>query len=195
VSARWQLAQANVARMRAPLEDPRMEGFRSLLTRINALADASPGFVWRLQTEAGDATAVRAFDDPLLLFNMSVWESLEPLHRYVYRSDHVQPLRARRAWFLPLDGPSLVRARAVPSEDASGAAAHSEPKVSEVHLVLWWIPAGQLPGVADARAKLERLAEQGPTPEAFTFRAPFPAPGAPRSEFPEVDAEFCGGVP
>jgi hypothetical protein len=168
VSARWQLAQANVARMRAPLEDAVMEGFRSQLERVNALADASPGFVWRLQTESGDATGVRAFEDALVLFNMSVWESLEELHRYVYKSDHAGPLRARRSWFVPFDGPSLV---------------------------LWWIPAGHLPGVDEGRARLARLAERGPAPEAFTFRAPFPAPGAPRSRVPEVDAEFCGGAP
>ncbi|HXZ83947.1 MAG TPA: DUF3291 domain-containing protein [Myxococcota bacterium] len=165
---RWQIAQANVARMRAPLEDALMEGFRSQLERINALADASPGFVWRLQTESGDATGVRAFEDPLILFNMSVWETLEALHRYVYRSEHVRSLRARRSWFVPLEGPSLV---------------------------LWWIPAGQRPAVAEGRARLERLRERGLTPEAFTFRAPFPAPGAPPAPFPEVDAEFCGGAP
>ena len=168
MSARWQLAQANVARMRAPLADARMEGFRSQLERINALADASPGFVWRLQTEAGDATAVRAFADPLILFNMSVWESLEELHRYVYVSGHVRLLRARRSWFEPLAGPSLA---------------------------LWWVPAGHLPGLDEAREKLAWLGERGASADAFSFRAPFPAPGAPPSRPPEVDAEFCGGAP
>src|SRR5262249_31099279 len=115
----FQLAQANIARMRAPLESDLMEGFRSQLARINAVADASPGFVWRLQSEAADATAIRAFDDPLLLVNMSVWESLEALHAYVYRSEHVGPLRGRRAWFEPLAG--------------------------RASLVLWWVPAGHLP--------------------------------------------------
>src|SRR5262247_1930580 len=105
----FQLAQANIARMRAPLESDLMEGFRSQLERINALADASLGFVWRLQSEAGDATAIRAFDDPLMLVNMSVWESLEALHGYVYKSEHVALLRGRRAWFEPLAGrPSLA---------------------------------------------------------------------------------------
>jgi hypothetical protein len=163
----FHLAQANVARMRAPLEEPPMEGFRSQLERINALADASPGFVWRLQSDEGDATAIRAYDDPMVLFNMSVWESLESLHAYVYRSEHVGPLRARRAWFQPAAGPSLV---------------------------LWWVPAGHLPSVEEARAKLELLREHGPTPAAFTFRQPFPAPGAPASRPPEVDAEFCSAV-
>jgi len=163
---RFVLAQANVARMRAPLEDPLMEGFRSQLERINALADRSPGFVWRLQSDEGDSTSIRAFDDPMLLFNMSVWESLESLHAYVYRSDHVRPLRARRAWFEPMAAPSLV---------------------------LWWIPAGHVPTVEEARAKLDLLRERGPSPEAFTFRHAHPAPGAPPSRAPEVDAEFCAG--
>jgi hypothetical protein len=164
---RYALAQANVARMRAPLEDPVMEGFRSQLERINALADRSPGFVWRLQTEEGDATAVRAFDDPGILFNMSVWESLEALHAYVYKSDHVGPLRSRRAWFEPM---------------------------TEASLVLWWIPASHVPTVEEARERLERLRRLGPTAEAFTFRHPFSAPGAPPSRPPEVDAEFCSGA-
>lgn len=161
---RFHLAQANVARMRAPLESDRMEGFRSQLERINALADRSAGFVWRLQSEAGDATAIRAWDDPLLLFNMSVWESLESLHAYVYNSDHVGPLRGRRAWFEPMTQSSLV---------------------------LWWIPAGHVPSVADGRERLELLRERGPSAAAFTFRQPFPAPGAEPSRPPEVDAEFC----
>lgn len=162
--ARFWLAQANVARMRASLEDPLMAGFVSQLERINALADRSPGFVWRLQSEAGDATAIRAFDDPAILFNMSVWESLESLHAYVYQSDHVGPLRGRRAWFEPMTEPSLV---------------------------LWWIPAGHVPTVAEGRERLELLRRTGPSPAAFTFRQPYPAPGAEPSRPPEVDAEFC----
>src|SRR5262245_31300207 len=114
------LAQANVAKMRAPLDDPMMSDFVALLDGINALADASPGFVWRLQTEAGDATAIRAYDDARVLFNMSVWESLEALADYTYKSGHTGPLRARRNWFEPPTGPSLV---------------------------LWWIPGGHTPTV------------------------------------------------
>jgi len=161
---RFQLAQANVAHMRAPLEDPRMAGFVSQLERINALADQSPGFVWRLQSEAGDATSIRAYDDPAILFNMSVWESLESLHAYVYKSDHVGPLRGRRAWFEPMSEPSLV---------------------------LWWIRAGHTPTVAEACERLAPLRRAGPSQAAFTFRQPFPAPGAEPSRAPEVDAEFC----
>ena len=161
---RFYLAQANVARMRAPLEDPIMEGFRSQLGTINALADASPGFVWRLQTEDGDATGVRALPDSLVIFNMSVWESLEALHAYVYQSGHLTVLRARRGWFEPYEGPSLV---------------------------LWWIPEGHVPTVSEAVAKLQFLKDKGPTADAFTFRTFFPAPGATEGGAPEIDAEFC----
>ncbi len=161
---RFHLAQANVARMRARLEDPVMEGFRSQLDRINAIADRSPGFLWRPQTAEGNATGIRAYEDPLVLLNMSVWESIESLHAYVYRSEHVGPLRARREWFEPQQGPILV---------------------------LWWIPAGHIPSVDEAKQKLKVLKERGPTPEAFTFRDPFPPPGGSAVGAPEVDAEFC----
>jgi hypothetical protein len=162
----FHLAQANVARMRAPLEDPVMEGFRSQLEAINALADRSPGFVWRLQTEDGDATAIRAFPDDRVIFNMSVWESVEALHRYVYEGGHLAPLRNRRDWFEPFEGPSLV---------------------------LWWIPRGHVPTVGEAVAKLALLKERGPREDAFTFRSVFPRPGEPGGRAPEVDAEFCRG--
>ncbi len=147
-----QLAQFNIARMRAPIDDPLMEGFRSQLDRINAMADASPGFVWRLQTDAGDATAVRAYPDPLVIVNMSVWESLEALQGYVYRSPHQGPLRDRRQWFEAAEGPILV---------------------------LWWVSAGHLPTVEEAMEKLEHLRRHGPGPLAFTFRQPFPPPQDP----------------
>jgi len=163
-STRFHLAQANIAHMRAPLEDPIMEGFRLQLDRINAVADASSGFVWRLQTEAGDATGIRAYDDPRILFNMSVWESIEALHAYVYRSEHAGPLRDRRRWFEPLGAPILV---------------------------LWWIPAGHIPTIDEARSRFDWLAARGPTADAFTFRQPFAPPGQPPVTPPEVDAEFC----
>jgi hypothetical protein len=150
--------------MRAPLHDPIMAGFVAQLAHINAVADASPGFVWRLQTEDGDATAVRAFDDERILVNMSLWESLEALHAYVYRSAHVGPLRERRQWFEPMEGPVLV---------------------------LWWIEAGHVPTVLEAKQRLAVLAANGPTPEAFTFRQPFPPPGGDALAPPEIDSEFC----
>ena len=158
------LAQANVARMRAPIDHPSMESFRVQLADVNRLADESPGFVWRLQTDAGDATGFRAFDDELILFNMSVWESVRALHAYTYLGAHAAVLRARRTWFDAPDGPSVV---------------------------LWWIRAGTLPTVEEAKAKLRLLAERGPSELAFTMRHAFPPPGESAHEAPEVDAEFC----
>jgi hypothetical protein len=150
--------------MRGPLDSPLMEGFRAQLDRINAIADASPGFVWRLQTDQGNATAIRAYEDERILFNMSVWESLEALHHYVHRTDHAGPLRNRREWFAPLEGPILV---------------------------LWWIPAGHIPSIEEAKARFATLKSRGPTAEAFTFRDPFPPPGEPPVSPPDVDVELC----
>ena len=149
MSRRYQLAHANIARMLGALEDPVMAGFVDRLEPLNALADTSPGFVWRLQDEAGDATAVRVFDDERILFNMSVWESIEALENYAYSSAHVEAVRARASWFEHRDRPNLV---------------------------LWWVAAGELPTVEDARARFDLLWAQGPTPEAFTFRQQFEAP-------------------
>ena len=141
------LAQLNVARLLAPIDAPQLADFVARLEPVNALAEATPGFVWRLQTEDGDATAIRAFDDEMILVNMSVWESIDALAEFVYRSDHVDVMRRRREWF---------------EHDA------------QPYLVLWWIPAGTTPTVEEARARLEHLRELGPTPHAFTFRQPFP---------------------
>jgi hypothetical protein len=161
---RFHLAQANIGRLRAPLDDPIMEGFRTQLDPINALADRSPGFVWRLQTEDGNATAIRPFADERMAINMSVWESLEALQQYVYRSAHVGPLRDRKQWFEPIEGPILV---------------------------LWWIRAGHIPTVAEAKERLQLLEERGPSPDAFTFRTPFPPPDGQIGDVAGLDAEFC----
>jgi hypothetical protein len=111
---RHHLAQANIARMRAPLEDPLMAGFVAQLDGINALADRSRGFVWRLQTDDGNATGIRAFDDERILFNMSVWESIEALHEHAYRSEHVAVFRAPRQWFEPQPAPTGSRRETFP---------------------------------------------------------------------------------
>lgn len=162
---RFHLAQANIGRLRAPIESPTMEGFRTQLDPINALADRSPGFVWRLQTEDGNATAIRPYaGDDLMAINMSVWESLESLQQFVYRSAHVAPLRDRKQWFEPLEGPILV---------------------------LWWIRVGQIPTVVEARERLQHLKERGPTSHAFTFRTPFPAPDEQAGGADGLDAAFC----
>lgn len=160
---RFHLAQANIGRILAPLDDPIMEGFRSQLDPINALADRSPGFIWRLQTEDGNAMAIRPFEDERMAINMSVWESLESLQQFVYRSAHVGPLRDRNEWFEAIEGPILV---------------------------LWWIPVGHIPTVAEAIERLQYLKQHGPSAHAFTFRVPFPAPGD-TSEAAGLDAEFC----
>jgi hypothetical protein len=148
---RFHLAQVNIGRIRAPLEDPLMEGFRTRLDPINALADRSPGFVWRLQTGDGNAMAIRPYPDERMAINLSVWESLEHLRSFVYRSAHVGLLRDRAQWFESIEGPILA---------------------------LWWIPAGQVPTVAEAKERLRLLQERGPSADAFTFKAPYPAPDA-----------------
>lgn len=144
--ADFHLAQANVARMRAPVEDPLMAGFVERLDPLNAIADGTPGFVWRLQGDAGNATAIRVFEDPLILFNMSVWESVDALEQYAYQSNHVEALQKRASWF---------------------------ERSNRSPFALWWIPAGHIPTVQEARERLEQLWQNGPTPTAFTFRQRF----------------------
>jgi hypothetical protein len=161
---RFHLAQVNIGRVRAPLDDPSMEGFRTQLGPINALADSTPGFVWRLQTEDGHAMAIRPFEDERMAINMSVWESLEALQQFVYRSAHVAPLGDRRQWFEPMEGPILA---------------------------LWWIPIGHTPTVEEAKERLRHLAERGPSAHAFTFRTPFPPPDDGTAETSALDARFC----
>src|SRR5918996_98589 len=148
--AGYHLAPLNVARLGAPRDSRRLAGFVAGVEPINALADGAPGFVWRLQTEDGDATAIRAFDDDMVLVNMSVWESIDMLADFVYRSDHRSVMQRRREWF---------------------------ERADEAYLVLWWVPAGHHPSVDEAKDRLTRLQRHGPSAEAFTFRAPFPAPG------------------
>ncbi|HEX2909478.1 MAG TPA: DUF3291 domain-containing protein [Chloroflexia bacterium] len=152
----YHLAQINIARMRAPLEDPLMAGFVSKLDEINALAEKSSGFIWRLQTPDGNATAIKAFEGQMIIVNLTVWETLESLHHYVYRSQHSQIFRNRKEWFEPLSTPALA---------------------------LWWVPAGELPTVEEGKYRLQLLAEKGPTPLAFTFKASFAPPDAVPAEF------------
>ena len=144
--ARCRLAQINIARARAPLTDTVMRGFVSQLAEINAAAEQSEGCVWRLTGEG--SAYLQAYDDPLIIVNMSVWETLEALKNYVYRSSHLGPLRNRSEWFTALDGP---------------------------HVALWWIPADHTPSLEDAKQRLSVLHRHGPTPVAFTFQRAFPA--------------------
>jgi Domain of unknown function (DUF3291) len=161
--AQMHLAQLNVGRMLAPVESPMIAGFVAELEPINAIADAAPGFVWRLQTDAGDATAIRPTEDDLFLINLSVWESLDALRLFTYDTAHVAVLRRRRAWF---------------------------ERLATAHLVLWWVAAGHVPSVEEALDRLDRLRRDGPTPAAFTFRTPFEADAVGPGD-PMVDAEFC----
>jgi len=139
----FHIAQVNIARMRAPLDTPVMAGFVARLDEINALADGSPGFVWRLQTDAGNATYLRPYDDDRILFNLSVWESVDALKAYVFKTAHAELLKQRRDWF----------------EQFEGAFA-----------ALWWVPAGHIPSVDEAKKRLAHLDAHGPSQFAFTFR-------------------------
>jgi Domain of unknown function (DUF3291) len=145
------LAQINIARALAATDSPELADFMAGLEPINALADRAPGFVWRLQTDDGDATAIRPYDDDRIMVNMSVWESIEALDEFVYRTGHRDYLRRRREWFERVDGS---------------------------YVALWWVPAGHIPTVEEAKERLALLDEHGPTHAAFTLRSRFPAPGA-----------------
>jgi hypothetical protein len=147
----FHLAQVNIARLAAPLDSPQLAGFVGGLVEINALADASPGFIWRLTDEdGGDATSLRPDDqDDLLLINCSVWESVDALKEYTYRSEHLAFLSRRREWFVRMTRP---------------------------HQAMWWVPAGHRPTTAEAMDRTALVERHGPGPEAFTFQNPYPAP-------------------
>lgn len=159
----YELAQLNIALMREPLESPGMADFVANLDRINALAESSPGFVWRLQTEDGDATALRPLGEEMLV-NVSVWRDVESLSKYVYGSAHVEIMRRRKEWF---------------------------ERMREAYLVLWWVPTGHRPGVSEAIARLELLRAEGPTREAFSFRHAFLPPDAARPGAPFEIGDGC----
>jgi hypothetical protein len=139
------LAQVNIALARAPLDSAELSEFVALLAPVNALADAAPGFVWRLQTEDGDALAVRGFDNDRMIVNLSVWESSAHLADFVYRSGHLAVMRRRREWFERIG----------------------------LHVALWWVPAGHVPSVDEAEERLGHLREHGPTPYAFTLKTQY----------------------
>ena len=142
------LAQFNIARAVAPLDDPVLADFMAQLDEINALAEDSSGFVWRLESDSGNATDIRAYDDPRMLINMSVWDSLKALFDYVYRSGHSKVMARRREWFERFAGP---------------------------YVVLWWVPAGHRPTLQEAQHRLAHLERHGPSAHAFTFKQCFPA--------------------
>ena len=147
----YHIAQFNVAKMVASFDDAVMQSFVDGLEPINTMADNSPGFIWRLQDDSGDATSIQAFEDERMLVNMSVWESLDALKGFVYRSAHLDYLRNQKAGFEPLTGPSLV---------------------------LWWVQEGHIPTVDEGKHRLEILDSRGPSQEAFTFSHNFSAPSS-----------------
>jgi hypothetical protein len=158
--ARWALvgyvlAQVNIARLLAPLDSSLLAGFIEQLDPVNAVADAAPGFLWRLQTEDGNATAVRAFEwdtagSAGVITNMSVWESVEALGSFVYSEGHKQVMRRRRQWF---------------------------ERMTEAYTALWWIRRGHVPSTGEAEDRVRHLRANGPTLYAFTLRLHFPPPG------------------
>ncbi|MEO1257161.1 MAG: DUF3291 domain-containing protein [Bacteroidota bacterium] len=148
----YHLAQLNVARMLGPLDSLVMKEFADGLEPINALADSSPGFVWRLKDEGNEtaATSYRPFDDDMIIVNMSVWEDLESLKSFVFNTDHKEFLKNRKQWF---------------------------SRIKEAYAVMWWVPQGHLPDIAEAIARLKYLRKKGESEMAFSFRKVFDAPG------------------
>jgi hypothetical protein len=148
------LAQLNIARALAPLESPQLAGFAAALDEVNALADAAPGFLWRLQgdDDLPGATGIRITDDPLTIVNLSLWESRRALWDFVYSGRHLEVMRRRREWFTSM---------------------------ATSHMVLWWINGERVPAVEDALERLRRLHADGPGPGAFTFKHAFEHDGAP----------------
>ena len=149
MAVKYHLAQINIGRLVAPLDDPKIAEFVAQLEPVNALADGAPGFVWRLKSESGNATDVPYNDDPFVIVNMSVWESIEALRDFAYRSDHVKVLRDRAKWFEKMDKPNYC---------------------------LWWVPAGHVPSVAEGRERLEHYQKHGATLYSFWFNQHFPEP-------------------
>ncbi|MFF4796018.1 DUF3291 domain-containing protein [Streptomyces sp. NPDC001276] len=162
----YELAQVNIARLKAPLDSPQLKDFVDALDPVNADADAAPGFVWRLQSESGDATDVPVFGDEWLIVNMSVWRDTDALTAFMYQGRHREMLSRRREWF---------------------------ERLVEAVTTLWWVPAGHRPTVAEAEERLLHLRAHGPTPYAFTLRTSFPA-GASQPVLAEVPEGLGCGV-
>jgi hypothetical protein len=149
----WHLAQLNIGRLRAPIDSPVVADFVNAIAAVNDAAERSPRFVWRLQSNSGNATDIQLFDDPQTIVNLTVWESIEALHSFTYSriGMHAPVLARRREWFEHMD---------------------------QAYLVLWWVPAGHIPTTQEALARLGHLRAEGPSPHAFTFKQPFAPPEA-----------------
>lgn len=140
------LAQLNIAKAKYPLDAPEIHDFVDNIPTINAIAEASDGFIWRLKDEGGDATAITVFDDPSWLVNLSVWRDVESLKHFMLKTHHVDFMKRKREWFEP------------------------QPQAT---YVLWWIADGHLPTVPEAIERLLHLRQHGDSAEAFSFRTPF----------------------
>lgn len=161
--SRYRLAQLNIATLKAPLDSPLLVDFVANLARINQLAEQSPGFEWRLQDEAGDATTLRPFGDQVVV-NMSVWRDVQALSDYAFKSAHVEIMRRRREWF---------------------------ERMGEAYAVLWWVPQGHRPSLSEAAERLALLQAQGPSAQAFTFKHAFPAPDATPAQAANQPSDAC----
>ena len=146
--AAYELAHLNIAQMKTPLDAPEMADFVANLDKINALAEAAPGFIWRLTGEGDNATSIRPFGESTLV-NMSVWRSVESLSDYVYKTAHVEIMKRRKEWF---------------------------ERMSEAYHVLWWVPQGHRPDEYEAMQRLQTLRAMGPSHKAFSFKQPFAQP-------------------
>lgn len=163
--SRFQLAQLNIGVIKGPIDSPVMAEFMANIDRINALAEASPGFVWRLQGDDGNATGIRPYGVDIgenTIVNMSVWTDVAALNEYVYKTAHVEILKRRKEWF---------------------------ERMKEQHMVLWWVARGHQPSVEEALDRLEHLRVHGPSERAFTFRHNFPAP-----DMAPVNPPFVGDI-
>lgn len=147
----FELAQVNIARLKAPLDSPQLKDFVDNLDPVNADAEAADGFVWRLKDDTGNATDVSVFGDEWLILNLTMWRDTNALTAYMYQGRHREMLARRREWF---------------------------EQVREAMVTLWWVPAGHRPTVAEAESRLLHLRTNGPTPYAFTLRHAFPPQGA-----------------
>jgi Domain of unknown function (DUF3291) len=161
---KYQLAQLNIAELKAPLDSPELKDFVDNLDRINALAESSAGFEWRLKGDGNDATSLRPLGDNVIV-NMSVWRDVDALRNFVYQTPHVEIMKRRREWFA---------------------------RMANAYMVLWWVPAGHQPTVAEAAARLRLLREHGASAQAFTFAKAFAAPDA---DNPDAGFSFLDTCP
>ena len=162
----WHIAQLNVATARFALDDPRIADFMAQLDDINGLAEDSPGFVWRLQSDSGNATDIQVGDDPKLVINMSVWQSAETLFDFAYKSAHRGVMTRRREWFVP---------------------------PSAAYQVLWWVEAGTQPTAQEGMDRLAHLNRHGPSAHAFNFKNRFPPPGQAGGPSDLAPEPYCVG--